>query len=202
MTTATTQQLSPKAAAFAEAEELYRKAAYLVISEDRCSTRMLQKEFGIGYNKAAALVERLERERVVGPANEQGKREVWGQSPLGGADSPAFPSSELPPEDETTSLLCAGRIPVKQTEEDRNVSNVIFQGTADELRQFIAQYEQLEVEKKDIAEQQKDVMGEAKARGYDTKIIKKIIALRKRDQNDIDEEEAILELYKAALGMS
>ena len=73
--------------------------------------------------------------------------------------------------------------------------------TADELRQFIEQFEHLEAEKKDIAEQQADIMSEAKARGYDTKVIKKIIAMRKRDKNDLAEEEAILDIYKAALGM-
>lgn len=72
---------------------------------------------------------------------------------------------------------------------------------ADELRQFIEQYESLEAEKKDIAEQQKDIMSEAKARGYDTKVLKKIVALRKRDKDDVAEEEAILDLYKSALGM-
>lgn len=74
--------------------------------------------------------------------------------------------------------------------------------TADELRQFIERYEQLEAEKKDLLEQQKEVMAEAKGRGYDTTVIKKIIALRKRKADDIAEEEAILELYKQALGMS
>lgn len=74
--------------------------------------------------------------------------------------------------------------------------------TADELRQFIEQFEHLEAEKKDIAEQQKDVMSEAKARGYDTKVMKKIIVMRKRDRDDLAEEEAILVIYKAALGMA
>lgn len=72
---------------------------------------------------------------------------------------------------------------------------------ADELRQFIEQYEQLEAEKKDIAERMKEVLAEAKARGYDTKVMLKIIALRKRDRDDIAEEEAILEMYKQALGL-
>ncbi|NCO87064.1 MAG: DUF2312 domain-containing protein [Rhodobacterales bacterium] len=71
----------------------------------------------------------------------------------------------------------------------------------EELRAFIERYERLEAEKKDIADAQKEVMAEAKGRGYDTKIIRKIIALRKRDGDDIAEEEAILETYKAALGM-
>lgn len=77
-----------------------------------------------------------------------------------------------------------------------------YKVTADELRQFIERIERLDAEKKDLAEQQKEVMAEAKGRGYDTKIIRKLIALRKRDKDDIDEEEAILEMYKEALGMT
>jgi uncharacterized protein (UPF0335 family) len=73
--------------------------------------------------------------------------------------------------------------------------------TAEELRQFVERYEQLESEKAAIAEQQKEVMAEAKGRGYDTAILRKIIALRKRSADDIAEEEAVLEMYMAALGM-
>lgn len=74
--------------------------------------------------------------------------------------------------------------------------------TADELRQFIEQYEGAESEKQDAADRQKEIMAEAKWRGYDTKVMRKIIAMRKRDKDDLAEEEAILEMYKAALGMS
>ena len=73
---------------------------------------------------------------------------------------------------------------------------------ADELRQFIERFERLEAEKMDIADQQKEVMAEAKGRGYDTRVMRKIIAMRKRDRDDIAEEEAVTELYKEALGMS
>lgn len=73
---------------------------------------------------------------------------------------------------------------------------------AGELRQFIEQYEQLDAEKRDVAERQKELMAEAKARGFDTAVMRKVIALRRRDKDDISEEEAILEMYKAALGMS
>jgi uncharacterized protein (UPF0335 family) len=76
-----------------------------------------------------------------------------------------------------------------------------YRVTANELRQFIERVERLDAEKKDLAEQQKEVMAEAKARGYDTKVMRKVIALRKRDKDDIAEEEAILEMYKEALGM-
>lgn len=81
------------------------------------------------------------------------------------------------------------------------VSDATYSVAADELRQFIERYEHLEAEKHDIAEQQKEVMAEAKGRGYDTKVMRKVIALRKRDKDDIAEEEAVLEMYKAALGM-
>lgn len=80
-------------------------------------------------------------------------------------------------------------------------SNSAYAVTADELRQFIEQYEQLESEKKDVSERQKEVMAEAKGRGYDTKVMKKLINLRKRTADAIAEEEAILEMYKSALGM-
>ncbi len=76
-----------------------------------------------------------------------------------------------------------------------------YRVTADELRQFIERIERLDAEKKDIADQQKEVMAEAKGRGYDTKVMRKLVALRKRDSNDIAEEEAVLEMYKEALGM-
>ena len=76
-----------------------------------------------------------------------------------------------------------------------------YKVTADELRQFIERIERLDAEKKDLAEKQKEVMAEAKGRGYDTKIIRAIVALRKRDKNDIAESEAVLEMYKEALGM-
>ena len=69
------------------------------------------------------------------------------------------------------------------------------------MRAFVERYERLEAEKKDIVEQQKEVMAEAKGRGYDVKVLCKIMALRKREPAEISEEEAVLEIYKEALGM-
>lgn len=86
--------------------------------------------------------------------------------------------------------------------ENVNASDATYRVTSDELRSFIERFERLDIEKKDIADQQKEIMAEAKARGYDVKCMKKIISLRKRDRDDIAEEEAILEMYKEALGMS
>jgi len=84
---------------------------------------------------------------------------------------------------------------------DDSVTEQSYRVTADELRQFIERLERLEAEKKDIADQQKEVMAEAKGRGYDTKVMRKVIAMRKRDKEDLAEEEAVLDMYKEALGM-
>ena len=71
----------------------------------------------------------------------------------------------------------------------------------DQLRAFIERIERLEEEKKTIADDIKDVYGEAKAMGYDTKIMKKVIGLRKKDDQERAEEELVLDTYLAALGM-
>ena len=73
--------------------------------------------------------------------------------------------------------------------------------TADQLRSFIERYERLEAEKQDIADQQKDVLAEAKGCGYDTAILREIIKLRKMDPQDRAEKEAILQVYLEALGL-
>lgn len=72
---------------------------------------------------------------------------------------------------------------------------------ADELRSFIERLEQLDAEKREIAEQQKEVFAEAKGRGYSTVMMREIIKLRKMKPDDVAEREAILDMYKSALGM-
>ena len=72
---------------------------------------------------------------------------------------------------------------------------------ADELRLLIERAERLEEEKKGIADDIKDVMAEAKGRGYDPKAIRKILSIRKKKKEEYLEEESILEVYLQALGM-
>jgi uncharacterized protein (UPF0335 family) len=72
---------------------------------------------------------------------------------------------------------------------------------AEELRLLVERAERLEEEKQGIADDIKDVMGEAKSRGYDVKAIRKILAIRKKKREEYQEEEAILETYLHALGM-
>ena len=72
---------------------------------------------------------------------------------------------------------------------------------AGQLRAFIERIERLEEEKKTIADDIKEVYAEMKGTGFDTKAVRAIVRLRKQDQAERQEAEAILDLYKAALGM-
>lgn len=75
------------------------------------------------------------------------------------------------------------------------------QVTADELRLFIERAEQLASEKRDVAEQEKELFAEAKGRGYDTKVMRKIIRDRKIARDALAEFEAVEDLYRNAIGM-
>jgi uncharacterized protein (UPF0335 family) len=71
----------------------------------------------------------------------------------------------------------------------------------DQLRAFVERIERMEEEKASIAADIKEIYAEAKGNGFDTKILRKLVAIRKQDANERAEQEAILELYMAALGM-
>lgn len=107
--------------------------------------------------------------------------------------------------DEFNPMDIAGHDPSLAAEERRRrapakempVENV----AAKQLLAIVERIERLEEEKKEIAEFIKDVYGEAKATGFNTKILKKVIVLRRKDEAERMEEDAILDTYLAALGM-
>jgi uncharacterized protein (UPF0335 family) len=72
---------------------------------------------------------------------------------------------------------------------------------ADQLKTIVERIERLESEKEQTANDIKEVYSEAKGNGFDVKVLRKIIALRKQDRDERQEQEAILELYQQALGM-
>lgn len=73
---------------------------------------------------------------------------------------------------------------------------------AGQLRSIIERIERLEEEKKAIADDIKDVYGEAKSNGFDTKVLRQVVRIRKQDQAERQEQEALLDLYLGALGGS
>ena len=72
---------------------------------------------------------------------------------------------------------------------------------AGQLKAIVERIERLEDEKKEVAEQIKEVYAEAKGSGFDAKTLRKIVSLRKKDVEERQEEEALLDLYMSALGM-
>jgi uncharacterized protein (UPF0335 family) len=77
-----------------------------------------------------------------------------------------------------------------------------YRVTSAELRAFVERIEQVQAEKAELSEVEKEIKAEAKARGYDVKVMNTVIAMRKRNADDLAEEGAILEMYLEALGMS
>ncbi|KTQ95434.1 hypothetical protein NS365_18955 [Aureimonas ureilytica] len=82
------------------------------------------------------------------------------------------------------------------------MSNATDEVAQDQLRSFVERIERLEEEKKTISDDIKDVYAEAKGNGFDTKVLRKVISLRKQDAQERQEQEAILDLYLQALGMA
>lgn len=73
--------------------------------------------------------------------------------------------------------------------------------TADRLKSFVERLENLEEEKRAVGDQLKEVMAEAKGEGYDVRILRQILKLRRMKPHDRAEEQELLEVYKSALGM-
>lgn len=87
-------------------------------------------------------------------------------------------------------------------DKDSTVQQFPKQGETDaRLRSFIERVERLEGEKAELAEDIKEIYGEAKANGYDPKIMRKIVRMRKMDVEKRQEEEALIEVYKLAVGL-
>ena len=84
--------------------------------------------------------------------------------------------------------------------DDAAHSDVLNQAAQGQLKSIIERIERLEQEKSEIAEQVKEVFAEAKGNGFDVKILRKVVRLRKQDRARRQEEEAILDLYLSALG--
>jgi uncharacterized protein (UPF0335 family) len=78
--------------------------------------------------------------------------------------------------------------------------DVIGAAAREKLKSFVDRIERLEEEKASLAADLKEVYGEAKALGFDTKVLRKVISLRKMDRNDRAEQEALLDLYLGAIG--
>jgi uncharacterized protein (UPF0335 family) len=110
-----------------------------------------------------------------------------------GIEAAVFPTA--------AAFLSRGAIPLEMLMADE-VTDSSQTVAAGQLRAFIERIERLEEEKQSLADDIKDVYAEMKGTGFDTKAVRTIVRLRKKDQAERQEEEAILDLYKTALGMA
>jgi uncharacterized protein (UPF0335 family) len=98
----------------------------------------------------------------------------------------------------TTRALRTGEQRVSETaEKDAEVGGI----AADRLRSIIERIERLEEERKALAGDIKDIYSEAKSAGFDVKVIRQIISIRKKEPAEVEEQETLLDLYRRALGM-
>lgn len=164
----------------------YAAARALVVLNAKASTSWLQRQLQVGYNAAARLIERMEKDGVVSKPDHVGRRGVLisveeeAVRPLGAPLEPVRRSTPATP-----TALGGGT---------DNVS-------AEQLRLLIERIERLEEEKRGISDDIKDVYGEAKSTGFDVKTIRHIIRLRKMEKHHRDESDALIELYRNALGL-
>jgi uncharacterized protein (UPF0335 family) len=98
----------------------------------------------------------------------------------------------------TTRALRTGEQRVSETaEQDSDVGGI----AADRLRSIVERIERLEEERKALAGDIKDIYAEAKSAGFDVKVIRQIISIRKKEPAEVEEQETLLDLYRRALGM-
>lgn len=87
------------------------------------------------------------------------------------------------------------------TQEDKPADSDVGGIAADRLRSIIERIERLEEERKALGDDIKDIFSEAKSAGFDVKVIRQVIRLRKQEPADVEEQETLLDLYRRALGM-
>ncbi len=87
----------------------------------------------------------------------------------------------------------------KHDEDFEEMGDNAHKAAADQIRAYIERFERLEAEKQDVMQGQKEILSEAKSNGFNTKALRKVIADRKRNEDDVAEEQAFVEMYKSAL---
>jgi uncharacterized protein (UPF0335 family) len=96
------------------------------------------------------------------------------------------------------SGAAAATAAAKRKDEDQTEVGGI---AADRLRSIVERIERLEEERKGLADNIKDIFAEAKSAGFDVKVVRQIISIRKKEPAEVEEQETLLDLYRRALGM-
>lgn len=170
----------------------YDTAKALVLEHGKASISWLQRQMRVGYNVAARHIELMELEGIVSAPDHVGRRTVLAEK----SDVQKL-AEELYAKGARATVSANGdpqiSIPVDLPEAHRAAD--------DRYRLLVERIERLEQEKKSIGDDIKDVYNELKASGYDAKVTRQIVRLRKMRPDDRREMETVLETYKTALGI-
>ena len=158
-------------------DTLYDEAVKLVTKEGKITTSFIQRHLQVGYNRSVRIIESLEQNGIVSAIDTVGKRTVLAKH--------------------SEKVICTAVSEDNEEESPKDVGGVQGQ----RLVSFIERVERLEEEKTALIEDIKEVYAEAKGVGFDVKAIRKLVSLRKMDAEKRNEMDAILELYKSAVGM-
>lgn len=185
-------------------EELYATAVDFVVIEQRASTSYVQRKLRIGYNRAAEIIDRMEKEGVVSSVDAVGRREVLKKS----AELPRDIKSIIEENPHIGKYARQEHEKQQNKEEKEPVLPVVEEAdkypkneafAVERLRSIVERAERLEEEKAALSSDIRDIFAEAKSSGFDVKTIKKIIKLRKMEAVERDEEEFLLETYRKVL---
>lgn len=184
-------------------DNYYNDAVSLVKREGKASTSFIQRHLQIGYNRAARIMEQMEKEGVVGVVDSLGKRQVIGFEQRENLTEIEVMSKAENLEEQEQSRVDKkrGEKPDLPIMEDADKTNDVGGVAGKRLKSFLDRVERLEEEKKGLADDIKKIFAESKSVGFDVKTMRKILKLRAMPTDKRREEEELEELYRAALGM-
>jgi len=170
----------------------YADAVGLVVRQGYASTGTLQRRRRLGYTIAAILIERMERQGIVGPANPYGRRDVLDN----------VLTREIRSRLADRYAHSPGGFGVGDKPEDDGVGDkdALTAVASNRLKSFVERLERLEDDRAAVLADLKEVYAEAKGEGFDVKILRKVVRLRAQDRAKRDEEQALIDLYLAAIG--
>ena len=186
-------------------ESIYARAVALIANEAKASTSFVQRRFSIGYVRASELILRMQAEGIISEPDHVGRMTVHilpGESLENWRMKRLRTNPKPPPE--------TGGYPLNDHEQDEENNSTMYKPVApgtnmvsgDELRSFLERLERFDREIAEKKDGRKEVMAEAKGRGYGTKYLAALVELRKKKPSEREEDEAMMQLYGAAVGMS
>jgi uncharacterized protein (UPF0335 family) len=184
----------------------YAEALALVTADEgKPSPAWLQRKMQIGYDTAAGFISEMEANGVVSAPDRAGHRRVIGRDPemtitmtTAGGQPVTGTLAELKA---ATAILAGRKAAAASAPAEKHDGDTVLNSNAQtQLRTIVERIERLEEDKAGVMADLKEVYAEAKGNGFDTKILRKVVRMRKQDKAKLSEEEALIDLYLSAIG--